>query len=82
MRLNKFAVLMFVAAVTLQAIADQQDPHYWMKKYPNAEQTKIERCLAIADQAYENAGGTQGRGDNGFAVLAEGTAWERCMEGE
>ena len=45
-----------------------------MKSYPGADQAKVQKCLAVSDEAYEKAGGTQGRGDNGFAVLAKGTA--------
>lgn len=80
MKLNKFAVVLALFAFALQAFADQQEPAYWMKKYPDAPHAKQLQCLAVADEAYEKAGGTQGRGDNGFAVLAKGTAWEACME--
>lgn len=62
-------------------IAFAAAPHYWMKSYPGADQAKVDRCMAVAEAAYEKAGGTQGRGDNGFAVLAMGTAWETCMNG-
>lgn len=82
MKLNKFAVVLVLFAFVLQAFADQQEPAYWMKSYPGADQTKVQRCLVVAEEAYEKAGGTQGRGDNGFAVLAKGTAWEQCMEGK
>jgi len=81
MKLNYGAVAIILAAVAIQAAADQQGPFYWMKKYPDAPQAQVSRCMAIAEAAYEKAGGTQGRGDNGFAVLAMGTAWEACMEG-
>jgi hypothetical protein len=80
MKLNKSTLVIVLAALSLQVCADQQEPAYWMKKYPEASQTKTQTCLLIAEEAYENAGGTQGRGDNGFAVLAKGTAWEKCME--
>lgn len=69
-------IAMFAAAVFAA------EPAYWMKSYPGADQTKVQRCLVVAEEAYEKAGGTQGRGDNGFAVLAKGTAWEQCMEGK
>jgi hypothetical protein len=82
MKLNKSTLVIVLAALSLQVCADQQEPAYWMKKYPEASQTKTQTCLLIAEEAYENAGGTQGRGDNGFAVLAKGTAWEKCMEGK
>lgn len=82
MKLNYGIIAIILAALSLQVCADQQEPAYWMKKYPDASQTKTQTCLIIADEAYEKAGGTQGRGDNGFAVLAKGTAWEKCMEGK
>lgn len=82
MKLNYGIIAIILAALSLQVCADQQEPSYWMKKYPDASQTKTQTCLIIADEAYEKAGGTQGRGDNGFAVLAKGTAWEKCMEGK
>ena len=80
MKLNYGAVAILLAALALQACVDQQGVAYWMKKYPGAPVEKQRACLAIGDEAYEKAGGTQGRGDNGFAVLAKGTAWEKCME--
>ena len=60
----------------------KETPSYWMKKYPNAPQEKVSLCLYQGHLAYEKAGGTQSRGDNGFAVLARGTAWETCMDGK
>ena len=79
--MNRFQVVaIIVAAISLQAIADQQEPAYWMKSYPNADQAKVQKCMTIATETYEKAGGSQGRGDNGFAVLAKGTAWEACMD--
>ncbi len=81
MKLNYGAVVIILAALALQAAADQQAPHYWMKKYPDAPVAKQQACMVKAEEAYEKAGGTQGRGDNGFAVLKMGTAWEACMEG-
>lgn len=77
-RLHILAILF--AALSLQAIAENQEPAYWMKKYPGASQEQTNRCMDRANEAYEKAGGTQGRGDNGFAVLAKGTEWEKCME--
>lgn len=70
-----------LAALSLQAVADQQEPAYWMKQYPNADQSKVQRCLAVAQDAYEkNIGGDM----NGhfWAVLWKGNAWEACMEGK
>lgn len=81
MKLNKSAVLIFLAAIAIQAAADQQGPYYWMKKYPDAPQAKVSECMEKAEAAYEKAGGTQGRGDNGVAVLKMGLAWEACMDG-
>lgn len=82
MKLNKFAVVLALFAFVLQAFADQQEPAYWMKKYPHAPQAKVEKCLVVAEEAY-NAANTVGMwGDNGWAVLAKGTAWEKCMEGK
>lgn len=80
MQLNKSAVFLAITAMAIQACADMQEPAYWMKKYPGADQEKTQKCLAVAEEAYNkwDTGGT--RGDNGFAVLAKGTAWEKCME--
>ena len=79
--MNRISVIaILIAAFSLQAIADSQEPAYWMKKYPNASPSKVAQCMRIANEAYEKAGGSQGRGDNGFAVLAKGTAWEACMD--
>jgi hypothetical protein len=81
MTINKFALAIAVAALAIQAAADQQEPFYWMKKFPDAPPAQVARCMAVAEAAYEKAGGTQGRGENGFSVLAMGTAWEKCMTG-
>lgn len=80
MKINYGIIAIILAAISIQVLADQLEPAYWMKKYPNADKAKVFKCLVVAEDAYERAGGTQGRGDNGFAVLAKGTAWERCME--
>jgi hypothetical protein len=82
MKLNYGAVAILLAALSIQAAADQQVPAYWMKKYPDASPSKTQACLVVSEEAYEKAGGTQGKGDNGFAVLAKGNAWEKCMEGK
>lgn len=82
------ATLALLTTLFLTACAGHGDyvqneqPAYWMKQYASADQAKINRCMASGNAAYEKAGGTQGRGDNGFAVLAKGTAWEKCMEGK
>lgn len=71
------AILVLPAILTACAATG---PAYWMKAYPGSGQAQTDRCLAVAEAAYEAAGGTQFRGDNGFAVLAKGAAWERCMD--
>lgn len=80
MKLNKFAVVLALFAFVLQAFADQQEPAYWMKKYTDAPHAKQLQCLAVAEEAYNKANTGGMWGDNGFAVLAKGTAWEACME--
>ena len=80
MRLNYGAIAILLAALAIQACAGAQGPFYWMKQYPDAPVAKQQACMVEAESAYEKAGGTQGRGDNGAAVLKMGTAWERCME--
>lgn len=77
--LSILAVLFLTACAGHGDIVQNEQPAYWMTKYANADQAKTNRCMARANEAYEKAGGTQGRGDNGFAVLAKGTAWEKCM---
>ena len=81
MKLNYGAVAICLAAVAIQAAADQQEPAYWMKSYPGADQAKVQRCLAVAEAAYEK--NLKGNMDGGFwAVLHKGNAWEKCMNGE
>ena len=75
-------IAIILAALSLQAIADSQEPAYWMKKYPNADQSKVQRCLAVANEAYEKAYGGAPWGQNGWGVLAKGNAWEKCMDGK
>lgn len=56
------------------------EPHYWMKAYPNAEQAKVQKCLAEAQAVfYKRMNGDM----NGVmtAVLWKGNAWEACMDG-
>lgn len=75
-------IAILLSALALQVLADQKEPAYWMKSYPNAEPAKVQRCLAVANDAYEKANTGGVWGDNGFAVLAKGTAWEACMDGK
>ena len=81
MKINRFALAIAVGAIAIQAAADQQEPLYWMKKYPDAPHAQVARCMAVAEAAYEKANTGGIWGDNGFAVLAMGTAWENCMSG-
>ena len=67
------------AVFSLQAIADSQEPAYWMKKYPEASKTQVQVCLHEADTAYEK--NLKGGMDGVFwAVLHKGNAWEACMD--
>lgn len=75
-------VAIILAAFALQAIAENQEPAYWMKKYPGADQDKVNRCMDIANEAYNKTVSDTSWGQNGWAVLAKGTAWEKCMEGK
>ena len=52
------------------------------EQYPGADQAKVQRCLAVANDAYEKAYGGAPWGQNGWGVLAKGNAWEKCMEGK
>lgn len=74
------SIITALFVVFLAACASTGESAYWMKKYPDAHIAVQQQCLVVAEAAYEKAGGTQGRGDNGFAVLAKGTAWEKCMD--
>lgn len=73
-------IAILLSALALQVLADQKEPAYWMKSYPGADPAKVQRCLAVANEAYDKANTGGVWGDNGFAVLAKGTAWEQCME--
>ena len=72
-------IAIVLAAFAIQAAADQKEPSYWMKKYPGADQAKVDRCLAVADAAYEKnlKGGMDG---HFWAVLWKGNAWQACMD--
>ena len=74
-------IAIILAALSLQAIADSQEPAYWMKQYPDADKAKVQRCLAVAEEAYEK--NLKGNMDGVmWAVLWKGNAWEACMEGK
>jgi hypothetical protein len=75
-------VLVAMTVIVGLSACTEGGPAYWMTKYPGADKAKETACLEKAEAAYEKAGGTSGKGDNGFAVLAKGTAWEKCMEGK
>ena len=67
--------------VVLSTSAFAAEPAYWMKSYPGADQAKVDRCLVVAQEAYEkNHKGSM----NGhfWAVLWKGNAWEACMDGK
>jgi hypothetical protein len=74
-------IAIILAALSLQAIADNQEPSYWMKSYPGADQAKVQRCLAVAEEVRDKQlkGGTDGVA---WATLHQGNAWEKCMEGK
>ena len=82
MKLNYGALAIILAAISIQVMADQREPAYWMKEYSGADKAKVFKCLAVAEEAYDRASTGGMWGDNGFAVLAKGTAWEKCMEGK
>lgn len=79
MKRSHILVILF-AALSLQAIADSQEPAYWMKKYPEASQEQTNRCMDRAIDAYNKTVSDTSWGNNGWAVLAKGTEWEACME--
>ena len=70
------AVLFVFAAQAFAA-----EPAYWMKSYPGADQAKVQRCLVVAQDAYEknHKGSMEG---HFWAVLWKGNAWEACMDGK
>ena len=72
-------IIAALLAVSFSAIA--AEPAYWMQAYPGATKAKTDHCLRVADEAYSASlnGGMDGVA---WAVLAKGTAWERCMEGK
>jgi len=76
MKLFISLLLAMFAATTFAA-----EPAYWMKSYPGADQAKVQRCLAVADEARNKAltGGAWGS-DIPVATLKQGLAWEACMD--
>ena len=75
--MKKLTLLLSIIAVS--AIA--AEPSYWMKQYPGAENTKVQRCLAVAEEVRnkELKGGMDGVA---WATLHQGIAWEKCMDGK
>lgn len=73
--MKKLTLLLSLIAVS--AIA--AEPHYWMKQYPGAENTKVQRCLAVAEGVRDKQlkGGMDGVA---WATLHQGNAWEACMD--
>lgn len=80
-------IIAILAAMFLTACAGHGDyvqneqPAYWMKEYPGADNAKVQRCLAVAEQA-KNEAQVNSYGVMGFTVLVKGNAWEKCMEGK
>ena len=57
------------------------EPAYWMKAYPGADQAKVDRCLVVAQAAYD--ANLKGNMDGHFwAILHKGNAYEACMDGD
>lgn len=67
-------------AILSTSVLAADEPAYWMKKYPGADPAKVQKCLAVAQEAYDKAVSDTSWGQNGWAVLAKGNAWEKCME--
>ena len=78
--MKKIALLLSIVAA--QAIA-AEEPAYWMKSYPGADQAKVQRCLAVAEEVRNKqlTGGVMGS-DVPWATLHQGIAWEKCMDGK
>jgi len=77
--MKKLTLLLSLIAVS--AIAAEL--HYWMKQYPGADQAKVQRCLAVAEEVRNKqlTGGVMGS-DVPWATLHQGIAWEKCMDGK
>lgn len=73
-------VFAIIAAVFAAAVF-AAEPHYWMKQYPGADQAKVQRCLAVAEEVRDKQlkGGMDGVA---WATLHQGNAWEKCMDGK
>ena len=74
--MKKLTLLLSLIAVSAFAA----EPHYWMKQYPGADQAKVQRCLAVAEEVRDKQlkGGMDGVA---WATLHQGNAWEKCMDG-
>jgi len=75
--MKKLTLLLSLIAVSAFAA----EPAYWMKQYPGADQAKVQRCLAVAEEVRykELKGGMTGVA---WATLHQGNAWEKCMDGK
>lgn len=86
--MQKKIIAIAVSALFLTACAghgsyvENEKPAYWMKQYASADQAKVNRCYRLGDAAYDKAVSDTSWGNNGFAVLAKGNAWEACMDGK
>ena len=75
--MKKLTLLLSIIAVSAFAA----EPAYWMKSYPGADQTKVDRCLVVAQEAYyKNLSGDMS--GHFWAVVWKGNAWESCMDGK
>lgn len=72
-------IFLLLSLFAAQAFA--AEPAYWMKSYPGADQTKVDRCLIVAQETYDKnlKGGMDG---HFWAVLWKGNAWQACMDGK
>jgi len=76
-------LISILALFALQTFAAElQTPAYWMKEYPKADPVKVDRCMTVAIDAYNRTVSDTAWGANGWAVLAKGNAWEKCMDGK
>lgn len=70
---------LLIVLLAFAAAAFAAEPAYWMKSYPAADNAKVQRCIVVAEVAYEK--NLKGGMDGVFwAVLHKGTAWEACMD--
>lgn len=70
-----FSILILTACAGHGDYVKNEQPAYWMKQYANADQAKVNRCMAQGNAAYDEAVGT-----NWGPTLMKGNAWEACME--